>query len=186
MTASALRRWYGGQPLVTSVGTRLEFEKIVADEWTIVASLLGRRNDYAGRNDVDGWDVEARLSANRPLGLTTLGFANLSIERSAATDPGQAHWRGRVGMGMVKEVGWGLRQQIRVDLARQVNDDPLAPFGKKRRDWLLEGSFSIYKRDWNLEGFAPSLSLTATRNHSTLPLYDQRRLRGELRLTKAF
>jgi hypothetical protein len=45
---------------------------------------------------------------------------------------------------------------------------------------------SIYKRDWNVEGFAPSVSVTATRNSSTLPLYDERRLRDEVRLTKAF
>jgi hypothetical protein len=50
----------------------------------------------------------------------------------------------------------------------------------------LEGSLSIYKRDWNVEGFAPSVSVTATRNFSTLSLYDERRLRGEVRLTKAF
>ena len=79
-----------------------------------------------------------------------------------------------------------MRPQIAIDLARQVGDGPLAPFGKVRRDWLLQGSFSIYKRDWNLAGFAPSLSLGATRNHSTLSLYQQRRVRGEIRLTKAF
>ena len=56
----------------------------------------------------------------------------------------------------------------------------------ERRDWLLQGSFSIYKRDWNMKGFAPSLSLTTTRNLSTLDLYDEKRVRGEIRLTRAF
>ena len=86
----------------------------------------------------------------------------------------------------MKEIGWGLRPQLTIDLARQVGDGPLAPFGKKRRDWLLQGSVSIYKRDWNVGGFAPSLSLTITRNYSTLTLYQERRVRGEIRLTKAF
>ena len=89
-------------------------------------------------------------------------------------------------MGIRKEIGWGLRPQFGIDLARQVGDGPLAPFGKQRRDWLLQGSFSIYKRDWNLGGFAPSVSLTMRRNHSTLPLYREKRVRGEIRLTKAF
>jgi hypothetical protein len=79
-----------------------------------------------------------------------------------------------------------LRPQITVDLARQMGDAPLAPFGKTRREWLLQASVSIYKRDWNLGGFAPSLSLTVTRNFSTLSLYDEKRVRGEVRLTKAF
>jgi hypothetical protein len=37
-----------------------------------------------------------------------------------------------------------------------------------------------------MAGFAPSLSLTVTRNFSTLTLYDEKRLRAEIRLTKAF
>jgi hypothetical protein len=89
-------------------------------------------------------------------------------------------------MGLLKEVGWGLRPGLAIDVARQVGDGPLAPFGKKRRDWLLQGSVSIYKRDWNFRGFAPSLSLSFSRNYSTLPLYEERRLRGEVRVTKAF
>ena len=109
--------------------------------------------------DVDGWDV----------GGTSLGVAGRSVSPLSASptlrssgavrdDPGQAYWRGRIGIGAVKEIGWGLRPQLSVDVARQLNDGRLAPFGKQRGDWLLEGTFSIYKRDWNVEGFAPSLS----------------------------
>jgi hypothetical protein len=185
-TATGLMRWYGRRPLVASFGAHLDYDKLVGDKWTVGGTLLVRHNDYARRSDVDGWNVEARASANRPLGPTTLGFAYAGVERSWANDPGQAFWRERIGIGVLKEVGWGLRPQLGIDLAHQVNDAPLAPFGKKRRDWLLQGSFSIYKRDWNLGGFAPSLSLTMTRNKSTLSLYDERRIRGEVRLTKAF
>jgi hypothetical protein len=128
----------------------------------------------------------ARIWVNRPLGPSTLGSAWAGIERSKANDPGQAFWRGQLGFGVLKEIGWGLRPQLTVDAARQLNDGPLAPFGKQRRDWLIEGNFSIYKRDWNFQGFAPSLSLTVTRNLSTVTLYDQKRFRGEIRLTKAF
>ena len=123
---------------------------------------------------------------SRPLGPAMLGFGYAAIERDWATDPGQAFWRQRLGLGVLKEIGWGLRPQVGIELARQVNDGPLAPFGRQRRDWMLQGSFSIYKRDWSFRGFAPSLSLTMTRNRSTLTLYDEKRLRAEVRLTKAF
>src|SRR5437764_3863370 len=185
-TATGLMRWYGQRPLVTSLGTHLDYEKLVGDKWTVGGTLLVRHNDYARRRDVDGWDVEARASAGRPVGPTTLGFGYLAIERSWANDPGQAFWRERGGIGILKEIGWGLRPQLSIDLARQVNDSLLAPFGKQRRDWLVQGSFSIYKRDWNVGGFAPSLSLTVTRNYSTLSLYQESRIRGEIRLTRAF
>ena len=185
-TASGLMRWYGRQLLVASAGVHLDYEKLVGDKWTVGGTLLVRHNDYARRRDVDGWDVEARALANRPLGRTALGSAYFGIERNLANDPGQAFWRERAGVGIIKEIGWGLRPQVAIDIARQVGDGPLAPFGKVRRDWLLQGSLSIYKRDWNLGGFAPSLSLGVTRNYSTLPLYQQRRVRGEIRLTRAF
>jgi hypothetical protein len=185
-TATGLIRWYGERRLVASLGAHLDYERLVGDKWTVGGTLLVRHNDYARRRDVDGWDAEARVSANRPLGPTTLGFGYLGVERTWAHDPGQAFWRARIGVGVLKEIGWGLRPQISIDLARQVGAGPLAPFGKQRRDWLLQGSFSVYKRDWNLGGFAPSLGLTVTRNLSTLTLYDEKRMRAELRLTKAF
>lgn len=185
-TATGLMRWYGGRPLVRSFGARLDYEKLVSDQWTIGGTLLVRHNDYARRRDVDGWDVEMRASANRPLGPTTLGFAYATVERDRALDPGEAFWREGLGIGILKEIGWGLRPQLSIDVARQVGDAALAPFGKQRRDLLLQGSFSIYKRDWNFGGFAPSLSITMTRNTSTLTLYHERRLRGEIRLTRAF
>jgi len=185
-TATGLMRWYGKKPLVRSFGARVEYDRLVGNSWTLGGALLLRHNDYSGRSDVDGWDVEAQVSANRPLGASTLGFGYASVQRNRANDPGQAYWREQLGLGVLKEIGWGLRPQLRVDLARQVGDGPLAPFAKRRRDWLLQGSFSIYKRDWNFRGFAPSFSLTKTRNLSTLTLYDEKRLRAELRLTKAF
>ena len=185
-TATGLARWYGKRPLVSSFGAHLDYEKLLGDKWTLGGTLLVRHNDYARRRDLDGWDFEARASVNRALGPTTLGFAYATLERSRANDPGQAFWREWLGVGVLKEIGWGLRPQIAINVARQINDGPLAPFGKQRRDWYVEGSFSIYKRDWNFGGFAPSLSVTMTRNSSTLSLYDQKRLRGEVRLTKAF
>ena len=186
LTATGLMRWYGKRPLVTSLGARASFEKLVGDAWTVDASALVRHNDYAGRSDVDGWDLEAGASASRPLGSTTLGFVHATVGRTWADDRGQAFWRGRVGIGVFKEIGWGLRPQLGVDFARQVNDAPMAPFGQKRRDWQLQGSFSIYKRDWNVNGFAPSLHLSIRRNRSTIPLYDEQRTRGEVRITRAF
>jgi len=183
---TGLKRWYGRRPLVTSLGARLEYDGLAGSSWTLAGSLLVRHNDYASRTDVDGWDAEVRLSANRPFGGTTLGFSYAGIQRNWANDSGQTFWREQVGIGVFKEIGWGLRPQLRADFARQVGDAPLAPFGRRRRDWLLQGSFSIYKRDWNMRGFAPSLSVTMTRNLSTLDLYDEKRMRGEIRLTKAF
>ena len=59
-TATSLMRWYGRRPLVESYGARLEFDKLVGDQWNVNGALLVRHNAYARRRDVDGWEGEAQ------------------------------------------------------------------------------------------------------------------------------
>lgn len=183
---TGLHRWYGGRSLVTSIGGRVVFEKIINGKLGLEASLALRRNAYARREDVDGWDVMASVAGNRALGKSTLGFAFVSLDRTFAQDPGQSSWQGRLGVGILKEIGWGLRPQVNLEIARQVNDAPLVLFNGTRRDWRFQASASIYKRDWNVAGFAPSIRIHWTRNISALPIYDQKRVRAEFGIAKAF
>jgi len=186
IAVTGLHRWYGGRKLVTSLGGRLNYDKIIGGKWALESSLSARHNAFTRRSDVDGWDVEVAVSANRALSASALGFGYASIQRSIAHDPGNSSWSARVGGGVLKEAVWGLRPQIAFEVGRQVNDAPLAPFGKTRRDWRLQASASIYKRDWNVMGFAPSLRVIWTRSISTISLYDQKRFRAEFGITRAF
>ena len=186
IAATGLERWYGGKHLLTSLGGRLNFDKVIGGKLGLETWLSTRHNAYSRRSDVDGWDIEAGMSANRALSPSTLGFAYASVQRGIANDPGQSNWQGRIGCGVLKEVGWGLRPQIALEVGRQINDAPLALFNKTRRDWRLQASASIYKRDWNVAGFAPSLRLIYSRNFSTVDLYDQKRIRAEFGVAKAF
>ncbi|MBW8783994.1 MAG: DUF560 domain-containing protein [Novosphingobium sp.] len=186
VAATGLERWYGGRRLVTSLGGRLAFDKVIGGKWGIEASLAARHNAYARRDDVDGWDIEAGLSANRALSASTLGFAYGSIQRSIANDHGQSNWQARLGVGVLKEIGWGLRPQFGFEVGRQLNDAPLGLFGTTRRDWRLQASASLYKRDWSVAGFAPSIRVIWSRTFSSISLYDQKRLRAEFGITKAF
>lgn len=185
-TVTGLKRWYDGQELVTSVGVRQNFDKIIGGKLSIDAFLAVRRNAYARRSDIDGWDVEAAFSANRALGPTALGFAYASALRGTAGDRGYSYWLGRIGFGAQKEIRWGLRPQLAIELGYQRNDAPLALFGKTRSDRRIQASASIYKREWNLLGFAPSIGVTWSCDYSNISLYRQRRLRAEIGITKAF
>lgn len=186
LAASVLERWYGGSPLVTTLGGRLKFDKVIAGSTSVEASLAIHNNRFNDRNDVNGWDVETSIGLNRAISASTSGFIWASAVRATAKDPGQSSWQGRAGFGLLREVRWALRPQLTVEIARQVNDAPLGLFGTRRMDWRLQASASIYKRDWNIRGFAPSLRITWTRSFSTITLYDQKRLRTELGVTKAF
>jgi len=186
VAATGFRRWYGRDRLVESPGGRLAFDKIIGGKWSIETSLAVRRDDYARRRDLDAWNIEAALSANRALSASALGFGYVSLRRVVARDPGQSNWAARIGGGVFKEIDWGLRPQLSFEVGRQINDARLGLFSKARRDWSLLASAGIYKRDWNVAGFAPSIRLTWTRNLSSLALYDQKRLRTEFGFAKAF
>ncbi|AIT81028.1 hypothetical protein JI59_15180 [Novosphingobium pentaromativorans US6-1] len=185
-TATAFQRWYGGKDLVTSLGGRLNYDKVIGGKLGIDASLAFRRDNYARRRDLDAWAIEATLSANRAISLSAIGFAYTTVRRSIAHEPGYSNWNARIGGGVLKEIGWGLRPQLGIEVGRQINDERLGVFGRTRRDWSLQASASIYKRDWNIAGFAPSVKVTWSRTYSTIAFYDQKRLRTEFGLTKAF
>jgi len=186
VAGTGLVRWYGGKQLVTTGGGRVVFDKVIGGKWGLEASLALRHNDYVRRDDVDGWDIESTIAANRALGASTVGFAYAGVQRSIANDPGSSNWQARLGLGVLREIGWGLRPQLAVEATRQINDAPMALLGRTRRDWRLQASASIYKRDWNVAGFAPSLRVTWARTISTIEFYDQRRLRAEIGITRAF
>jgi len=185
-SVTGLKRWYDGRDLVTSFGIRPNFDKIIGGRLSIDASLAFRHNNYAGRTDVDGWDIEAVFAANRALGATTLGFAYVSALRGISSDQSYSNWYGRIGAGIQKEIKWGLRPQLAFEFGYQLNDAPLLLFGKTRRDRRFQASASIYKRDWSVLGFAPSIGVTWSRSYSTISLYRQKRLRAEFGITKAF
>jgi len=186
VTGTAFHRWYGGKPLNRSFGGRVYFDKVIKGRTGVEAALSFRRDDYTSRDDTDAWNLEGSVSVNRALGPSTLGFAYAAVLRNMARDPGYSHWSGRLGAGLLKEIGWGLRPQLGFEVGRQVNDAALVIFGKERRDWSLRASASIYKRDWNVAGFAPSLRVSWSRTWSTVALYDQKRWRTEFGLAKAF
>jgi tetratricopeptide (TPR) repeat protein len=185
-TGTLFQRWYGGKPLATSYGGRLDYEKVIGGKWGVEATLALHRDDYAHRHDLDSWNLETGITANRALSPSTTGFGYLLLRRSAAVEDGYSYWNSRLGLGVLKEISWGLRPQVSLEVGRQVNDAPMPLFDLRRRDWTLQASASIYKRDWNVVGFAPTLKLTYNRDFSTIALYDLRRLRAEFGLTKAF
>jgi thioredoxin-like negative regulator of GroEL len=186
IAAIGQKRWYDGQALVTSLGVRPHFDKIIGGKLNIDTSLAVRHNDYSRRADIDGWDIEAALAANRALGATALGFVYGLIRRGISKDDGYSNWQGRSGIGVQKEIRWGLRPQLALEVGGQINDSPLGLYGKTRQDWHLQVTASIYKRDWNVAGFAPSVGVTWSRSNSTISLYDQKRLRVEFGIAKAF
>ena len=65
-------------------------------------------------------------------------------------------------------------------------DAPVPPFGEDRRDRLVRLDLVITARDWNFHGFAPRLSLSTGRNHSTIPFFSYSRNFAGIGATREF
>jgi hypothetical protein len=64
MIATGLKRWYGNRPLVTSLGGRLDYDKMIGSQWTIGGSLLLRHSAARG-NRSRRWSMRSSLRGMR-------------------------------------------------------------------------------------------------------------------------
>jgi outer membrane protein len=90
------------------------------------------------------------------------------------------------GLSIYKELPFGITTNASAIIAKNDFEGYYALAGAFRKDKRLTGSVQVTKRDWNLYGFAPSLSYTYTNNLSNISLYDFDNHAVDFRLTKDF
>jgi tetratricopeptide (TPR) repeat protein len=90
------------------------------------------------------------------------------------------------GLSLYKELPMGITARLNGE-ARFSDFDGINLFmGVKREDERYSGGLTLTKRDWNIYGFAPSLSYDYTTNSSNIALYDYDSHAVDFRLTKEF
>jgi outer membrane protein len=90
------------------------------------------------------------------------------------------------GFSIYKELPFGVTTNA---TAMAVQNDFVGYYalaGAFRKDTRLIGSIELTKRDWNIIGFAPSISYNYTNNLSNINLYDYDNHAVDFRLTKDF
>jgi len=178
-------RWYGGAPysqgftlganLLHPIGRTAQLRLSGTTAW-----ITNRRIDLQS-----GQQYTATVSYERALsGRAGLGGA-ISIDRLALRDPGYSTTGGQISVFAYREVG-PVTAVASLSHGRTEADERLSLYPRRRSDRTWRASISATLRNLRVGQFAPFVRLTAERSASTVEVYDYRRLRGEVGVTRAF
>lgn len=178
-------RWFGGEPY--------------SGAWTVGLNYfrpLGRRAQLRGMASVafidnrlnelqDGEAYSASLSFERALSSRAGIRFTLSADRQALREPGYSTWGGRATLFGYRELG-SITLVATLEHGRLKADERLALLSEARFDRLYRASLSATFRNFRIGTFAPLVRATYERSQSTIEIYDFRKLRTEIGLTRAF
>jgi hypothetical protein len=145
-----------------------------------VGSIASRRNPA-----LNGMSYAVSVAGEKALSTRSgLGLA-IAVDRQALADPGWSTAGGRLSAFGYREIG-RMTAILNLELGRLEADQRLLLFPRRRVDTSVRAVATLTARQLALGGIAPLLRLSAERNRSTVELYDYRRTRVEMGITRAF
>jgi tetratricopeptide (TPR) repeat protein len=151
-------------------------------------------NSYLSFKRLEYPDFE-HLTADQAWVGTTLRYAldptsgvwgSVSWGRNGANQAPYSYRALEGTLGYVKELPAQFNVQVQLSANRYVFDAPVPPFGEDRRDRLVRLDLVITARDWSFHGFAPRLSLSTARNHSSISFFSYTRRFAGVGVTREF
>ncbi len=145
-----------------------------------------KRLEYPDYSYLTGTQYWVGTTLRYGLDSTSAVWTSVSLGRNLARDSPYSYSSVGGTLGYSKELPARFNVQTQVSAYRNVYDEPDPLFGADRRDRLLHIDLVITARDWTFHGFAPTLTLSAAHNDSTIPLYSFSRRFGGFGLTREF
>jgi hypothetical protein len=179
------RCWFGGDPYSTGIGGQLELLAPLGPKTQLGLSGSHVHQKIAKNAGQDGWRTALNADLTRSLDAGTTARVSL---RYASLDA-------RVNPESLRQLGGGLLvvKQSRpltlfgeLDYTRTRGIEPLFLFGKTRHDhrWDMIGG-AIFNRA-SVAGFTPLIRVTHSDSRANIALYDYRRTRLDVGVTRSF
>ena len=179
------RRWFGGDSFSTGIGGQFELLAPLGTKAQLSLSGSHLHQAIAKNAGQDGWRTTLNADVTRTLGGAT--SARLSLRYGALA--------ARVNAESLRQYGGGLLLAHRsraltlfgeIDYTRTHGIEPQFLFGKTRRDhrWdVVDGA--IFNRA-NVAGFTPLVRVTHSDSRANIVLFDYRRTRLDVGITRSF
>ena len=181
----ATRRWFGGDPYLDSAHVAVSLTRPVGRRAQARLSGSVAAIDHKINDLQDGRGYSASIGIERALSATTGLAAQASFDRQALKDPGYSTRGWRASLTGWRDVGRATFTAS-LDYGRLSADERLNLFPDKRRETYSKLSFGTVLRQFTVRGFAPIVRHSFERNKSSIEIYDYKRSRTEIGVTRAF
>lgn len=185
LEAGGLWRWYGRRRYSRAATASINYFHPLGRtaQLRVIASVA--LTDNRLNRLLDGETYSASLSYERALSSRSGLGVTLAAERQALRDPGYANWGGQLTVFGYREFG-PVTMVATLAHGRLEADKRILLYPERRSDRLYRASLGATLRNFRIGSFAPFVRATFERNRSSVELYDYRRLRAEVGVTRSF
>jgi len=183
--AGMIWRWYGGRLYSRAPTLSLNYSHPLGRTAQLRASADIAAVDNIVNSLLDGTTWSLSLAYERALSARSgVGLA-LRVDRQGARNPAYATRGGQLTIFGYREIGPATLVATLIH-ARLGADGRLALLPARRSDRLHGASLSATFRNLRVGTLAPLLRISYERNRSSLEIYDYRKLRAEIGLSRSF
>ena len=169
-----------------SYGPRVSMLRYIGDHNTLHASAVYQWRDYVGSTLLDGTAFLSEASFNHGFDSTFNMTVSGGYDKVNSNQKNLSYGTYFAGFGAYKELPLGITVNANAQARFSTFDAENPIFLETRQDQRYVGSVALTKRDFNFNGFAPTLSYSYTRNVSNIAIYDYDDHAVNFRLTKDF
>lgn len=179
------RRWYGGDLFSTTIGGGVSWQRPLGKRGQVrldgnIVHVSNKRNALQTADDFTlSASFDRAFSGRFGGGVQLFGF------REAARDPGYSLAMGGASAYLFRDLGRTTLVGT-LGYSRLEADARVFLYPRRRAENRYSASIAATLRALSLGSFAPLVRLKWERNHSSIELYDYRRVAAEFGVTSAF
>jgi tetratricopeptide (TPR) repeat protein len=183
--AGGVWRWFGGRSYSRAWTVSLDHFHAVGRRTQLRGSASVAFVDNHLNKSQDGQVYSASLGYERALSDRTGIGLSISADRQAMRDPGYSTWGGQAALVGYRDFG-PVTLISTLGLGKLKADERLLLFPELRIDRFYRGSLTATFRNLRVGTFVPSLRASYERNKSTVGIYNFRKLRTGVGVSRAF
>jgi thioredoxin-like negative regulator of GroEL len=179
------RRWFGNRPYSTGWGASFDATLAASPETQLALSASETRQSIARNSGQDGWRTFIGADLLRAFGGGTLARLSVRYGRLDARDRPESLRQRGAGL-LVARQARSLTLFGEIEYTRTNGIAPTFLFGETRRDqrWDLTGGVILNRA--KLAGFSPLMRITHTTSSANIALFDYRRTRLDIGVTRSY
>ena len=180
------KRLLGDRSYSDAQGLYTDVNHQIGERWLAYASVESQRYRFAEGKGEPGMLTFASGKLRYLLSPVSLVEGGMDISQDDTISDEMHHQTVGVSAGYRSEAAFGLLYGVSVRTAQSRYPTLQSFFNQHRNDDMTSLSMDVTKRDWQISGFSPVVSLTLIHNNSTIPLYSYRRTLGQIGFNRQF